>query len=58
VITLSWSGAELGWFLESSAGAAGAAWKPVPEQPVLIDGKWTVTLQEQSGPWYYRLSKS
>ena len=56
-VSLSWTGSEQGWILESSNEPNGVVWEPVTQPPALIGGRWTVTVTELTGRRFHRLVK-
>jgi hypothetical protein len=56
-VSLSWSGSEPDWRLESSTLASGTLWQPIAESPTLLGGRCTVTVSELAGQLFYRLIK-
>jgi autotransporter-associated beta strand protein len=58
-LVLDWSTAAIGWQLEyvEQLPAHSGAWIPVPAEPVVVDGKLTVTLGMDGRNRFFRLRK-
>jgi len=54
VIRLSWDGSAQGWELEQSEDLRPPTWQPVFAQPVLEDGRWSVSIEPAGRKKFYR----